>query len=73
LLSVGTGNVATPESVPPDKVFPRRGIQAFIQRFIRLGNAAILEDMNSETLWQDFIEGFGTDDSAEERLKGIYG
>lgn len=67
MLSIGTGYDLAPKT--PTESIPRRGIQGFLQRLIGMGEAAILEDMNCETLWQEFREGLGADGSTKERLK----
>lgn len=70
LLSIGTGFDPLPPGVATDPgAQPTHGIRSYIRKMIKLGSAAISEDMDCEIMWQEFIGGLGIDDNTPERLK----
>lgn len=61
MLSIGTGFDASPpvHAVNNPRPVPKRGIRNFVKKFWGIGAGAILEDMNSELMWEEFIESIG--------------
>lgn len=61
-LSIGTGFDTVPAADTTDaSTVPKSGITSYIRKMIKLGSAAVFDDMNCEMMWQEYIQGIGLD------------
>lgn len=62
-LSIGTGfdPIRPADTTDESSQVPKSGIASYIRKMVKLGSAAVREDMNCETMWQEYIHGIGLD------------
>lgn len=62
-LSIGTGFDTVPAANATDEssAVPKPGITSYIRKMIKLGSAAVSDDMNCEMMWQEYIQRIGLD------------
>lgn len=60
-LSIGTGfnQLSRAETTEGSIPVSKSGVASYVRKLISLGSAAVLEDMNCEMMWQEYIQGIG--------------